>query len=169
MVIIVESIKEHNALVDKLVEQIQTQWLQEDERLRYKIGSYMKEVSENKSPVDTEESELMFLSHAVVLRWVKENILDNNGAIFRTIFPAIPCQNKDMAAFWVDRETIEILINKPVNIIAKLCSNLSLYSYSINALDMLFCLDETNISQTLVTVFDQVMVKKWQRKNSQNE
>lgn len=129
-----ENIEERNKLVDKLVVKVTNDYNNFTDTL-----------------LRTRDIEQMAF-RTTVLTWVKHNIIDNNGVIFRRIQER-NAQGTE-ALYWVDRETVEILIASKINFIINVESSLD---FKFDNLVRMFLYSETNISDILVSVLDRVV------------
>lgn len=129
-----ENIEERNKLVDKLVDRV--------------TNDYNNFIDTLLLTRDIEQMAF----RTTVLTWVKHNIIDNNGVIFRRIQERNAQGTK--ALYWVDRETVEILIASKINFIINVESSLD---FKFDNLGRMFLYSETNISDILVSVLDRVV------------
>lgn len=128
-----ENIEERNKLVDKLVDKVTNDY-----------NSFMDAL------LITRDIEQMAFC-TTVLTWVKHNIIDNNGVIFRRIQEGNARGTE--ALYWVDRETVEILIASEINFIINMESSLD---FEFDNLGRMFLYSETNVSDILVSILDRV-------------
>lgn len=159
-----ESIKERNKLVDKLIEVITQEW----NELKYNFiqeccqtfdSEYLGWDEINEDVDDNCLKEIGVKS--TVLAWVKSKIIDNNGAIFRRYHMAD--NNIGKAIFWVDTETIKILLHNKDFIIRILHNAMkdATYHFYFDFLNY----DETRISDAIISVLERVMYHKEMGKN----
>lgn len=132
-----ENIEKRNKLVDKLVDKVTNDYNNFTDTL-----------------LRTRDIEQMAF-RTTVLTWVKHNIIDNNGVMFRRIQEGNAQGTK--ALYWVDRETVEILIASEINFIINVESSLD---FKFDNLGRIFLYSETNISDILVSVLDRVAYHK---------
>lgn len=129
-----ENIEERNKLVNKLVDKVTNDY-----------NSFIDAL------LLTRDIEQMAF-RTTVLTWVKHNIIDNNGVIFRRIQEG-NAQGTE-ALYWVDRETVEILIASEINFIINVESSLD---FKFDNLGRMFLYSETNVSDILVNALDRVV------------
>lgn len=132
-----ENIEERNKLVDKLVDKVTNDY-----------NSFIDAL------LLTRDIEQMAF-RTTVLTWVKHNIIDNNGVIFRRIQEG-NAQGIE-ALYWVDKETVEILIASEINFIINVESSLD---FKFDNLGRMFLYSETNVSDILVNALDRVVYKQ---------
>lgn len=154
-----ENISERNKLVDKLIELIKVEWEEEKRKFIITQHTYFNEdvcltkenVAEFNSVLDT------LAAHSNALAWIKHNVIDNNGIIFRRISQS---DGNGNAIFWVDTETIEILIKEKDFVRRVMLKCLDYVILEFNNLGMLFTYGETNIANEIVSILDRVYYKK---------
>lgn len=154
-----ENISKRNKLVDKLVELIKVEWEEEKRKFIIEQHIYFNEdacltkekFAEYDSILDT------LTAHSNALAWIKHNVIDNNGIIFRRISQS---DGNGNAIFWVDTETIEILIKEKDFVRRVMLNCLDYVNSEFNKLGMLFTYGETNIAYEVVSILDRVYYKK---------
>lgn len=154
-----ENISERNKLVDKLVKLIKVEW--EEEKRKFIIAQHIyfdedacltkEKFAEFNSVLDT------LAAYSNALAWIKHNVIDNNGIIFRHISQS---DGNGNAIFWVDTETIEILIKEKNFVRRVMLKCLDYVNSEFNNLSRLFTYGETNIADEIVSILDRVQYKK---------
>lgn len=146
-----ENINKRNKLVDELVQLIKEEWNKQksnfaSEQCIYFDNNFCLSDDGLEQFNDTLDT---IAAWSTALVWVKHNVLDNNGAIFRRISQS---DGEGNAIFCVDTEAIEILIvNKDFvkRIISKCFNNWGeLYTYC-----------ENNIANKIISISDRVFHK----------
>lgn len=137
-----ESINEHNKLVDKLVAKIKTD---------YNTAKHFFLISLRGIELFDDDKSCDFISiHSTVLSWIKHNIIDNNGQMFR-IYSEANIQN-DTAIYYVNQDDIEVLLYEIENFIAHLefyLMNNGNYKFNYNNISSIFCIEERNLHQII--------------------
>lgn len=137
-----ESINEHNKLVDKLVAKIKTD---------YNTAKHSFLISLRGIELFDDDKSCDFISiHSTVLSWIKHNIIDNNGQMFR-IYSEANIQN-DTAIYYVNQDDIEVLLYEIENFIAHLefyLMNNGNYKFNYNNIGSIFCIEERNLHQII--------------------
>ena len=156
-----ENINKRNKLVDELMRLIKAEW--DKQKIKF-VGEQCVYFNNDFCLSDDKLEQFNSVLDKVAawstaLAWVKHNVIDDNGTIFRRISQS---DGEGNAIFWVDTETIEILIaNKDFvkRIIFKCYSSLNDID-GFNNLGELFTYGETNIAHKIVSILDRVYYKR---------
>ena len=159
-----ESIKKRNKLVDELIEVIKQEWKKVKLNFisecciifdcnGFTLGDMNNQINDDVLKVISAKS--------TALAWVKSEIIDNNGIIFRRYHMAD--NNTGQAVFWVDTETIKILIHNKdfvIRILNKAEKGVMNHMH-FNFLNYA----EDNISDSIISIPERVMYqeKKWEK------
>lgn len=156
-----ESINKRNKLVDELIQLIKEEW----EKQKFKFVSTQCAYFDNDFCLSDDGLEQFnntldtLAVWSTAMAWVKHNVIDDNGAIFRRISQS---DGKGNAIFWVDTETIKILIaNKDFveRIMFKCFSSLNDID-EFNNLGELYTYCETNIANKIISILDRAYYKR---------
>ena len=154
-----ESIDGRNKLVDKLIELIKVEW--EEQKRKFIISQcayFNKDACSIEAETENFNLTLNTLSAwSSALAWTKHNVINNNGTIFRRISES---DGNGNAIFWVDTETIEILIKEKDFVRRIILKCLDSVSVEFNSLGLLFTYGETNIADRIVSILERVFYKK---------
>ena len=154
-----ETISERDNLVNKLVQKLSTEY--ETERNQFLQTLQFSDVQ----IAHTKDSELNYYVDYIafkagLLAWVKQYLIDMNGAVFRAFRS---CDSSGNAIFYVDTDCIQILLEAE-NTISHIASR---FRFKLTGLYELFQLDETNIDHMLVSAIEYAAYRNNSRKDEQ--
>ena len=150
-----ENVDKHDELVNKLVEKIKKDYVAYQEKNLTK--SDLQEVADvlNDSDDDLKGKVIDIVAMKfTLLSWVKHNIVDTNGHIFRCYITADTIQN--IAIYYVDETDLNILLGK-ANFLADL--EIALARNDTYAIEDLCAISEQNISELMITRLERCMYK----------
>lgn len=150
-----ENVDKHDELVNKLVEKIKKDYVAYQEKNLTK--SDLQEVADvlNDSDDDLRGNVIDIVAMKfALLSWVKHNIVDTNGHIFRCYITADTIQN--IAIYYVDETDLNILLGKE-NFLADL--EIALARNDTYAIEDLCAISEQNISELMITMLERCMYK----------
>lgn len=144
-----ENMKKHDIAVDKLLEKIKKDYQKH-------LNKFIQELACYPQPHLAQDE--LFISYEIpvistILSWVKTNIIDNNAQLFRIMINR-DCSN-GTAVYYVPSEDIEILMQW--DFILNLETHILNANCDINKMTWLFTLNETNISNRLISIFERVI------------
>lgn len=148
-----ENVDKHDELVNKLVEKIKKDYVAYQEKNLTKLD--LQEVADvlNDSDDDLKSKVIDIVAMKfVLLSWVKHNIVDTNGHIFRCYITADTIQN--IAIYYVDETDLKILLGKE-NFLTDL--EIALARSDTYVIEDLCTISERNISELMITMFERCM------------
>ena len=148
-----ENVDKHDELVNKLVEKIKKDYVAYQEKNLTK--SDLQEVADvlNDSDDDLKGKVIDIVAMKfTLLSWVKHNIVDTNGHIFRCYITADTIQN--IAIYYVDETDLKILLGKE-NFLTDL--EIALARSDTYVIEDLCTISERNISELMITMFERCM------------
>lgn len=136
-----ENIKEHDILVDKFLEKVKQDY-----------QKHYNQFIQNMTLMEQDEDFVLYdiPVNSTVLSWVKTNIIDNNAQMFRRV--QYKNNDNNTAIHYVHSDDIKIFMKD--DFITRLLTHITVKDNNINSLAWLFTLEETNISNRLISIFE---------------
>lgn len=147
-----EKIKDREKLVEKVIEKFKADYIECTK------NSYInKEIANVQFENPTEDTDFAII-YATLLLWVKKNIIDTNGAMFKTFWKRFGEEEAQFIVQTSDLEVIPKYDNFILNMYYRLIEEYDIYG--INTIFILSSVEDRNFAHEFIGIIDKLLLEK---------